>query len=89
MACLCHVTDKREKLMWRSFMRSWLIGAAIAIASPENGLRAEPTDSSGDPWMNCGDGSDRHLVPQSAEHDKAWIQGEPTLDEMLADPIVI
>jgi hypothetical protein len=65
--------------MWQKLMRTWLIGAAVTLATPEGTMRAE-SNIPNDKIAESGE-SDTGNRPMTV------YAGEPSLGELLADPI--
>lgn len=74
--------------MWQKLMRTWLIGAAVTLAAPEGALRAETNVNPND---NITGNSDRDardfLASTETRKSTPLYNGEPSLDELMADPI--
>ena len=70
-------------------MRTWLIGAAVTLATPEGALRAEtnsPIDKIGGSGESTVEGG---LLSTRLKKRPLTLVGEPMLDDLLTDPICL
>ena len=75
--------------MWQKLMRTWLIGAAVTLATPEGALRAEtnsPIDTIGGSGERTVEGS---LMSVKLKKHPLTLVGEPKLEDLLTDPICL
>jgi len=75
--------------MWQKLMRTWLIGAAVTLATPEGTLRAEtnsPIDKIGGSGESTVGGN---LMSVKLKKHPLTLVGEPKLEDLLTDPICV
>lgn len=74
--------------MWLRMMRAWLVGAAVTIAAPDDGSPVGRLPSRGGEATAAG-GQRREAGPETGRQKAPlWLDGEPRLQAVLADPIV-
>ena len=73
--------------MWQKLMRTWLVGAAVTLATPEGALRAE-TNSPVDEMAGIAESSTPGAIPASEKiKHPLTLTEEPMLGDLLEDPI--
>ncbi|PKU22827.1 hypothetical protein [Telmatospirillum siberiense] len=72
--------------MWQKLMRTWLIGAAVTLATPEGALRAE-TNHPTDPATGSERNTEDQQTATQPRKDLYAGNEEPSLAELLADPV--
>lgn len=73
-------------MMWQKLMRTWLIGAAVTLATPEGALRAE-TNHPADAVTGTERTTEDPMTAPLGRKDPYAGNEEPPLAELLADPI--
>ncbi len=73
--------------MWQKLMRTWLIGAAVTMATPEGALRAETNNPSDKIAGSSERSAETHLAAADTRKIARTYNDEPALSELLADPI--
>lgn len=68
--------------MWLRLMRQWMIGAAVTMAVPSDGFA---TPSPVDDTARCEGETARQEV---AMERREWERTEPSMAEVMADPII-
>lgn len=74
--------------MWQELMRTWLIGAAVTMATPDGALRADqdkPADAVAGTERNNTE--DQLAMPRRSQADLYSCNEEPPVEELLADPV--
>jgi hypothetical protein len=75
--------------MWQKLMRTWLVGAAVTLATPEGALRAE-TNSPVDEMAGIAESTTLGAIPASGNIKRPLtLTEEPMLGDLLGDPICL